>query len=195
MKRVPFSYSTFIDTQKKAFNKASREKTTVSTVIHNFLLEYTAGEPDLTQQTAKPVALTNTADSERTSGEIPEAIHSEQNPVGDEILQPPLLSGKETVQTDPALTEQPENKTTTEPVEAAHTEDNNAAVYHPQDEGKPVPPSKKNAPVIKPPKKPSNVTVKKTPPQKALKKVTPKPVVPAKKKNLAGKSNKSKAKS
>lgn len=168
MKRVPFSYNTFVTTQKKAYTKADREKTTVSTVIHHFLLEYTKDEPD--------VELENAAAPQSTAAnQAPQAPQTEASPVAIEAAV------------------QPENITSSEPVEAVHTEINSNT--EPLAEEKTPAPVKKASPTVKPTKKPSTATVKKSPPKKELKKVTPKPGIAAKKKPQAGKSNKAKPKS
>jgi hypothetical protein len=200
MKRVPYSYSTFPSTQVKADTKAKREGTTVSTKIHNFLLEYTKDELDPTEQPPVPASPTNTAvaapgnQPENTPTAVPEAIQPENTSNGGESLQPPLAPETEVIELDTEPVTQPENNIDAELIEPVHSEINTDR-HEPLAEGKPVPPVKKKSPAGKPAKKAGSATVKKTPPQKALKKVTPKPGVSTKKKNQAGKSKKSKAKS
>ena len=197
-KRVPFSYSTFVRTQAKAVAKAKREGKTVSTVIHEHLQDYTKDEPDPLEHPPADLATNTEAAAagnqpENTTAE-PQAVHPENTSNDGESLQPHLEPETETAAKDPVPTVQPGSNTASEPVEAAHAE-NNTAGHEPLAEGKTVPPVKKKSPAGKSAKKASSDTVKKSPSQKALKKVTPKPSVTAKKKNQAGKSKKSKAKS
>lgn len=200
MKRVPYSYSTFPGTQVKADTKAKREGTTVSTKIHNFLLDYTKDEPDPVEQPLVQASPTNTADAapgnqpENTPTAVLEAIQPENTSNGGESLQPPLAPETEATELDTEPMAQPENNTAGEPVVPVNSEINTDE-HEPLAEGKPVLPVKKKSPGGAPPKKAGSATVKKTPPQKALKKVTPKPGVATKKKNQAGKSKKSNAKS
>jgi hypothetical protein len=197
MKRVPYSYSTFPDTQVKADTKAKREGTTVSTKIHNFLLDYTKDELDPAHQPPGP-ASTNTTDA--APGNQPknapaiesEAIRSENTSEGSELLQLLPAPGTESIEEDPEPITQPENNTAGQPVEAVHS-DNNPVWQEPYSKENAAPPVKKKSSAGKAAKKAASATVKKTPPKKELKKVTPKPVVAAKKKNQIGKTKKSKA--
>jgi hypothetical protein len=197
MKRVPYSYSTFPDTQVKADTKAKSEGTTVSTKIHNFLLDYTKDEPDPGEQPPGP-ASTNTMDAapgnqpENAPAIVSEAIRSENTTEGSESLQTP--PAPESNEVDPEPITQPENNTAGQPVEAVHS-DNNPVGQELLTKDNAAPPVQKKSPAGKPAKKVGSATVKKATSKKELKKVTSKPGVAAKKKNKAGISKKSKAKS
>jgi hypothetical protein len=200
MKRVPYSHSTFPIVHLKADARAKREKTTVSTVIHNFLIEYTKDEPDPAEHTSGPASVINTTDaapgnpSEIAPTAVPEVIRPENISNDSESLEPPLIPETEEIEVDPESIAQSENNTAGEPVEAVHSE-NKTDKHNPLTEGKKVSPVTKKSTPVKPAKKAASATVKKTPSQTALKKVTPKPGIAAKKKNQAGKTKKSKAKS
>lgn len=200
MKRVPYSHSTFPIVHVKADTKAKREGTTVSTVIHNFLLDYTKDELDPTEQPPGSVPAANMEASvtngqpENSIATEAEVINPENTSNGGESFQSELTPETETAVKDPVPTKQPGSNAPGEPLETDHSENNNSE-HEPLTKEKPASPAKKKSTAGKPAKKTSSSTVKNSPPKKELKKVAPKPGVATKKNNKAGKSKKIKAKS